>query len=84
MKSISGKFTKVSKSYDKNSNVLISFVGDLWPHDLTSANIEYIKSFYSRPGWNHKFLDKWPEDIEPWYPAAKSRTKNRFMLIYKN
>ena len=79
---INGKFSRVS-TWGGAGPVLVGFCGNVWPHDLTAENINYIKAFYNRSGWSHKLLLSWPEDITPAYPAAKTNFINGFMLIYR-
>lgn len=80
---INGRFSRVSAGYDKTAPVLVGLLGNVWPHDLTAANIDYIKAFYGRTGWAHKLLTDWPDDIAPAYPAAKKNFVNGFVLIYR-
>ena len=78
---LAGKFGRVSKTYYRQGVVLVGFCGNIWPHDLTSDNIKYIKAYYNMSDSVHEFFDEWPEGIEPAYPAAKSNFKNGFILI---
>jgi hypothetical protein len=80
---INGKFSRVSKDYGKHGPVLVGLVGDVYPHDLSAANLAYIKTFYMRDGWGAKLLAEWPKGIEPAYPAAMKNFKNGFILISK-
>lgn len=79
---IAGRFSRVSR-FEDDSFVLVGFCGNVWPHDLSSENIQYIKSFYLCAG-DHKIFNEWPEGIEPIYPAAKKNFKNGFLLIQRN
>ena len=85
MKEIFGRFARVSDFSDRTGPVLVGFCGDVYPHDLRPEHIEYIKAFYNRAGWGHRFYNEWPEEIKPAYPAAKAKGnfKNGFMLIYR-
>ena len=78
---ISGKFTRVSKTTYHDGKVLVAFCGDVYPHDLSAENVDYIKTFYNMSGCKHEFFGGWPETIKPAYPAAKNNFKNGFMLI---
>lgn len=78
---INGKFAKVSKTTYRDGKVLIGFIGDVYPHDLTESQIEYIKAYYMMPRSTHRFYNEWPDKIEPAYPAAKNNFINGFMLI---
>lgn len=80
---IFGKFTRVSKDYGKDGPVLVGLCGDIFPHDLSVGNIDYIKVFYNRGAWSCSLLFDWPDGIEPAYPAAKTNIKNGFVLIEK-
>ena len=80
---ISGKFSKVSESDYHNGIVLVGFCGNVYPHDLTADNIDYIKTFYNMSGCKHEFFSEWPEKIKPAYPAAKKNFINGFMLFRK-
>lgn len=79
---IAGRFNRVSR-FEDDDFVLVGFYGNVWPHDLSPANIQYIKSFYLCSG-EHEIHTEWPEGITPIYPAAKKNCKNGFLLIYRN
>lgn len=81
---IAGRFSRVSKTTYRDGVVLVGFVGYVYPHDLTAEQIAYIKAFYMMPGGDHEFFNKWPDEIEAAYPAAKTNFKNGFMLITAN
>lgn len=78
---ISGRFDLVSKTSYRDGKVLVGFCGNVYPHDLSTENIKYIKAFCNMPNGKHRFCAAWPEEIEPAYPAAKKNFKNGFMLI---
>ena len=78
---LQGKHSRVSKTYYHDGIILVGFLGNIYPHDLTHENIDYIKTFYSMPNSTHEFFNTWPEEIEPAYPAAKTNFRNGFMLI---
>lgn len=78
---ISGKFARVSETTYRDGSVLVAFCGDVYPHDLSAANIDYIKTFYNMNGCKHEFFFEWPESIKPSYTAAKKNFRNGFMLI---
>ena len=78
---ISGRFERVSKTYYRNGVVLVGFCGNVYPRDLTSGNIRYIKTFFNMPKSEHRFYNEWPEWVEPDYPACKTNFKNGFMLL---
>ena len=79
---IAGKFSRVSR-FEDDGFVLVGFCGNVWPHELSSENIQYIKSFYLCTG-EHEIFNEWPKGIEPMYPAAKKNFKNGFLLIQRN
>ena len=76
---IAGRFSIVSRTSE--GAVLVGFLGNVYPRNLSAGQIDYIKTFYCIPDGEHEFFDDWPEDIEPAYPAAKRNFKNGFMLI---
>lgn len=78
---IAGRFSRVSKTTYHDGVVLVGFLGNVFPHDLTTEQIAYIKTFYMMPGSDHEFFNEWPVEIEAAYPAAKTNFKNGFMLI---
>lgn len=78
---IAGRFTRVSKTTYHEGAVLVAFCGSIYPHDLNSEQIAYIKSFYSMPDSKHEFYNDWPDGVEPAYAAAKTNYKNGYMLI---
>lgn len=80
---ISGRFTRVSDTTYRDGVVLVGFVGNVYPHDLSKENIDHIKAFYCMSGCKHEFFNEWPEFITPAYPAAKKNIRNGFMLIYQ-
>lgn len=78
---IAGRFTTVSASTYHDGVVLVGFLGDICPRNLTDAQISYIKTFYNMPNATHKFFDDWPEGIAP--NCIAKNFKNGFMLIRK-
>ena len=78
---LAGRFSRVSKTDYRDGVVLVGFIGNIWPHDLTTDNIHRIKAFMEMPDSTHEFFNEWPEGIEPAYPAAKTNFKNGFMLL---
>ena len=80
---IAGKFGIVSATDYRDGIVLVGFLGNAYPHDLTQKQIDYIKGFYNMENYEHKICDEWPSEIEPLYPAAKSNFKNGYILLTK-
>lgn len=80
---ISGRFGRCTDFSDRNGPMVVGFLGNVWPHDLTRDQIGLIKSFYGRTDWDHKFYNEWPNEFEPAYSAAKANFKNGFMVIYR-
>ena len=78
---IIGKFARVSNTTYRDGSVLVAFCGNVYPHDLSAANIEYIKTFYNMSGCKHEFFCEWPESIKPSCTAAKKNFRNGFMLL---
>lgn len=81
MKSISGKFSRVSATDYHDGVVLVGLCGDVWSADLSPSELEAVKWFYNMPGSSHEIFNEWPEGIEPRYPAAKKNFKNGFLLL---
>lgn len=82
-KSINGRFGLVSATDYRDGVVLIGFLGNVWPHDLTQSQIEWLKGMYQMSGSTHKIFNEWPDGIEPLYPAAKKNFRNGFILFQK-
>ena len=80
---ISGRFGLASATDYRDGVVLVGFLGNVYPHDLTADNINYIKCMYNMGGSKHEFFNAWPDEIEPLYPAAKTNFKNGYMLLTK-
>lgn len=80
---ISGRFGLASATDYRDGVVLVGFLGNVYPHDLTADNINYIKGMYNMGGSKHEFFNAWPDEIEPLYPAAKTNFKNGYMLLTK-
>ena len=80
-KNISGRFGLVSATDYRDGVVLIGFLGNVWPHDLTQSQIEWLKGLYQMPNSTHEIFSVWPDGIEPLYPAAKKNFKNGFILL---
>lgn len=79
---IRGRFGKASNTTYSDGVVLIGFVGNVCPHDLTLNNINWLKQMYNMPkDCKHEILTSWPEDIEPVNEAAKKNFKNGFLLL---
>lgn len=78
---IAGRFTRVSRTTYHNGTVLVAFCGSLYPHDLKTEQISYIKTFYNMPNAEHEFFNEWPGEIEPAYAAAKANYKNGYLLL---
>lgn len=55
---IAGRFLIVS-----HSPLVIGTIGSLWPHDLSTAQLDHIKAFYNAPGRSHEFLEDWPAEV---------------------
>ena len=81
MKNMSGRWLRVSATTYHEGKVLVGFLGDLWPHDLTTEEINHIKAFFHMTGARHTIYNEWPEDIRPRYEAAKTNFKNGYLLI---
>jgi hypothetical protein len=77
---ISGRFIRVS-SFEIGGAVLVAFCGNVYPHDLTPDQIEYIKAFYNMSGCNQEFLNTWPEEITAAHPAFKKNYQNGYLLL---
>ena len=80
---ISGRFGMASATDYRDGVVLVGFLGNVYPHDLTAGNIAFIKTFYNMSECKHEFFSEWPDGIEPLYPAAKKNFKNGYMLLTK-
>ena len=80
---IAGKFSIVSATDYRQGIVLVGFTGNVYPHDLTKKQINYIKAFYNMEHCAHEICGEWPHGIEPRYPAAKSNFKNGYILLTK-
>lgn len=78
---INGRFGLASSTDYRDGVVLVGFLGNVWPRDLTPRQIDYIKGMYNMSGCKHEIFNDWPEGIEPLYPAAKKNFKNGFMLL---
>jgi hypothetical protein len=78
---IAGKFSRVSRTTYRDGVVLVGLIGDIYPHDLKSDEIAYIKAFYNMPGSNHEIYTTWPDRVEPAYTAAKTNIKNGYLLL---
>ena len=83
MKSLAGKFSRVSATDYHDGVVLVGLCGDVWPHDLTAEQKHYIMSFYNMRPCLVELCPTWPEGIEPAYPAAKKNFINGFVLLKK-
>ena len=83
MKSISGKFSRVSATDYHDGVVLVGLCGDVWPHDLTDEQKVHIMNFYNMNPCRITLCAGWPEGIEPAYPAAKKNFVNGFVLLEK-
>ena len=81
---ISGKYTIASATDYRDGIVLVAFMGNLYPHDLTPAQITHIKWFYNMPNSRHEIRTEWPDEIAPRYPAARTNFKNGFLLLTNN
>lgn len=55
---IAGRFHIVSRA-----PLVIGTIGSLWPHDLSPAHLDYIKTFYNASGRSHEFLEDWPVEV---------------------
>jgi hypothetical protein len=55
---IAGRFHIISRS-----PLVVGTIGSLWPHDLSAAQLDYIKAFYNAPGRPHEFLEDWPVEV---------------------
>ena len=80
---IGGKFSRASATTYKDGVVLVGFVGNVYPHELTDENIQYIKDFYGMHDSVHEICMDWPGGVEPWYPSAKKNFKNGYLLLKK-
>ena len=80
---ISGRFGLASATDYRDGVVLVGFLGNVYPHDLTAENIKFIKAMYNMSGSKHEFFNGWPDGIVPLYPAAKKNFKNGYMLLTK-
>ena len=80
---IAGKFSIVSATDYRQGIVLVGFTGNVYPHDLKQAQVEYIKAFYNMEHCTHEICTEWPSEIEPRYPAAKNNFKNGYILLRK-
>lgn len=78
---IAGRFTRVSKSTYHDGTVLVAFCGSVYPHDLSTEQGAYIKTFYNMSGCSHEFFNDWPDGIKPAYAVAMATYKNGYMLI---
>lgn len=55
---IAGRFMIVSRS-----PVVVGFIGNIWPHDLSPAQLRYIKGFYQCVDYDHEILDNFPVSV---------------------
>lgn len=78
---INGRFGLASATDYRDGVVLVGFLGNVWPRDLTHRQIDYIKGMFNMTGCQHEIFNEWPEGIEPLYPAAKKNFKNGYMLL---
>ena len=77
-----GRHSRVSRTTHHDGAVLVGFCGDLFPHDLTTGDVQYLKTFYMMPpDCKHEIFCRWPEAIEPAYPVAKKNFRNGFLLL---
>ena len=79
---LNGRFGRVSTTTYRDGVVLVGFLGNVYPHDLTAENIKWLKGMYNMPqDCKHTIFLEWPDGIEAAYPAAKKNFKNGFILF---
>ena len=80
---VSGKFTRVSAftGNRRDSPVVVAFIGNLTKETIAPKSIEYIKWFYEREGWKHRFVDEFPDGIEQRQGSPNGNFVNDYMVI---
>ena len=80
---VDGKFERVS-AFDgshKKGPVVVAFAGNLTRETIRDESVEYIKWFYGRSGWKHRFTYEFPEGIEKRPGMPMGSLINEFMVI---
>lgn len=82
---VEGKFTRVSAftGSRKDSPVVVAFVGNLTKETIAPESIAYIKWFYGREGWEHRFVKEFPDGIERRNGSPSGNFVNEYMVIEK-
>lgn len=57
---ISGRFHLIER---RDGLTVVGLLGYVWAHDLTPAQIDYIKGFYHVSGQPHRVTDDYPVSI---------------------
>lgn len=82
---VAGKFERVSAFQGswKEGPIVVGFIGNLTKRTIAPESIEYIKGYYNRAGWNHRFVDEFPKEMEIRNGFAIGNITNGFMVIEK-
>ena len=78
---INGRYSLIdNESTQKNNIKLIGVIGSLYVHDMTDAQIDYIKKFYKVEKQKHYIISIVPDDIVL-SPVEQSKHYNGFIVF---
>ena len=81
MSQIDGRFSICSKYYAPDDPVVVGLCGSLTKEALTDEVVAKIKLFYNRVCFEHLYVEKFPEEFEPSYPAARTNFPNGYLIL---
>lgn len=64
-----------------NDLLVIALLGNLYYHDMTESQINYIKKFYRCEDKQHQFENILPDDIAKQITLPLNNYKNGFIII---
>lgn len=63
IRALHGRFNRVS-SFQNKLCLVVGFVGNVWPHDLTQEQLQYIRWFYHIPATWTSTITNQPTDCK--------------------
>ena len=81
MMNIDGRFSLCSKYGTSNDPIVVGLSGGITNDDLKPDVIAKIKQFYRRSSFDHLYVEKFPEEFEPSYPAARRNFPNGYLIL---
>lgn len=78
---IKGRYSLIDNESTRKNNIkLIGVIGSLYVHDMTDAQIDYIKKFYNVEKQKHYITTVIPDNIVL-SPVEQSRHFNGFIVV---